>query len=167
MIDAFAPECITEIAVDSIFMMPHLGVLSTVNEAAATEVFDKDCIIYLGTCIAPVGQYEAKGDVMEVKLDYEDGTESHFVMEAGTIKKIELGPGQAVEAVITPTQRNVDVGNGEGRAWHGTLRGGVVGLVFDTRGRPINIASSPEERAPLLQSWVEEMDEYPTAEEVR
>ncbi len=31
-IDAFLPEGVTRIAVDSIFMMPHLGVLSTVHE---------------------------------------------------------------------------------------------------------------------------------------
>src|SRR5262249_48398137 len=55
MIDAFAVEGVTEIAVDSIFMMPHLGVLSTIHPAAATEVFEKDCLVYLGTCIAPVG----------------------------------------------------------------------------------------------------------------
>ncbi|KAB2895711.1 MAG: methylaspartate mutase, partial [Kofleriaceae bacterium] len=34
MIDAFQVEGVTEIAVDSIFMMPHLGVLSTVHPAA-------------------------------------------------------------------------------------------------------------------------------------
>ena len=54
MIDAFQPEGITRIAVDSIFMMPHLGVLSTVNEQAATEVFEKDCLIHLGTCVSLV-----------------------------------------------------------------------------------------------------------------
>ena len=37
MIDSFQPEGVTELAVDSIFMMPHLGVLSQVNEQAAVE----------------------------------------------------------------------------------------------------------------------------------
>ena len=31
---------------DSIFMMPHLGVLSTINEKAATDVFVRDCMVY-------------------------------------------------------------------------------------------------------------------------
>ena len=44
MVDAYEPLGITQLAVDSIFMMPHLGVLSTVNEQAATEVFVKDCL---------------------------------------------------------------------------------------------------------------------------
>ena len=48
LMDAYLPEGITMLSVDSIFMMPHLGVLSTINEKAATEVFEKDCMIYLG-----------------------------------------------------------------------------------------------------------------------
>ncbi|MFQ6061319.1 MAG: glutamate mutase L, partial [Thermoplasmata archaeon] len=55
MLDAFQPEGITRLAVDSIFMMPHLGVLSAVHEEAATEVFERDCLIHLGTAVAPKG----------------------------------------------------------------------------------------------------------------
>ena len=55
MIDAFQPEGITHLAVDSIFMMPQLGVLAQVNPEAATHVFERDCLIHLGTTIAPVG----------------------------------------------------------------------------------------------------------------
>ncbi|MGB9590775.1 MAG: glutamate mutase L, partial [Candidatus Hydrothermia bacterium] len=36
LLDSFQPEGVTFLAVDSIFMMPHLGVLSTVHEQAAT-----------------------------------------------------------------------------------------------------------------------------------
>ena len=67
LIDAFQPAGVTRLAVDSIFMMPHLGVLSTVDERAATEVFERDCLIYLGTCMAPVGE----GKDGEVCLQYE------------------------------------------------------------------------------------------------
>jgi len=58
LMDAFQPLGVTELAVDSIFMMPHLGVLSQVNERAAVEVFERDCLVRLGTCIAasPAGQ---------------------------------------------------------------------------------------------------------------
>ncbi len=56
MVDAYEPLGVTRLSVDSIFMMPHLGVLSTVNEQAATDVFVRDCMIYLGTCVAPIGR---------------------------------------------------------------------------------------------------------------
>ncbi|MDH7568456.1 MAG: glycosyltransferase, partial [Armatimonadota bacterium] len=44
------------LAVDSIFMMPQLGVLSQVHPQAAEQVFFRDCLIPLGTCIAAVGR---------------------------------------------------------------------------------------------------------------
>ena len=55
MIDAFLPEGLTQLAVDSIFMAPQLGVLSSVHEQAATEVFERDCLIRLGAVLAPIG----------------------------------------------------------------------------------------------------------------
>ena len=55
LIDAFQPEGITRLAVDSIFMMPHLGALAALDERAASEVFERDCLIDLGTCAALAG----------------------------------------------------------------------------------------------------------------
>ena len=69
LIDAFQPEGITRLAVDSIFMMPQLGVLSTLHPTAATEVFDKDCLIHLGTCIAPRGSGKPGAPCMQVSAD--------------------------------------------------------------------------------------------------
>jgi len=47
MLDAYQPEGITMLAVDSIFMMPQLGILSTVMPEAAAQVFERDCLIKL------------------------------------------------------------------------------------------------------------------------
>src|SRR4029079_7135645 len=55
MVDAFLPEGLTHLAVDSIFMAPQLGLLSTVHEEAATQVFERDCLIRLGAVLAPIG----------------------------------------------------------------------------------------------------------------
>src|SRR5437879_3823207 len=41
MVDAYEPLGFTELAVDSVFMMPHLGVLSTVDEQAATAFYSR------------------------------------------------------------------------------------------------------------------------------
>src|SRR5574339_663445 len=55
MVDAFLPEGLTQLAVDSIFMAPQLGVLSSVHEEAATQVFERDCLVRLGAVLAPIG----------------------------------------------------------------------------------------------------------------
>src|SRR5437763_8725346 len=68
MMDAYQPEGVTELAVDSIFMMPQLGILSTVLPEAATQVFDRDCLIRLGSVIAPVGTSRSGEDLATVSF---------------------------------------------------------------------------------------------------
>ena len=163
MIDAFAPEGVTELAVDSIFMMPHLGVLSTVNEEAATQVFERDCIIYLGTCVAPVGPFNPKQPMLRVSMRMPDGRGVDETLGHQELKLYPLARETPVDATLTPLQDTLDVGAGPGKPRALKLHGGVVGLVFDTRGRPIQLPSEDAARVPLLQKWVGALDEYPDA----
>jgi len=162
MIDAFSPEGVTELAVDSIFMMPHLGVLSTVNKQAATQVFEKDCIIYLGTCIAPVGPMKRNAPVLQVQLSGSNSVNE--TLNASTLKRYAFDEGEEVRATLTPLQKTLDLGAGPGKPVSKTLKAGVVGIVVDTRGRPeIQIPENNAERVPLLAGWVDAMGEYPEA----
>jgi uncharacterized protein (TIGR01319 family) len=161
MIDSFSPEGITELAVDSIFMMPHLGVLSTVKKEAATEVFEKDCIVYLGTCIAPVGPMKP-GPVVRVAWTAESGTISEEIHNM-TLKRWEL-PEAEVSITVTPLQSSLDVGAGAGKPIVKTVKAGVVGIIVDTRGRPeIQLPEAQAARVSLLKKWVEALEEYPQA----
>jgi len=161
MIDAFEVEGVTELAVDSIFMMPHLGVLSTVHAAAATEVFEKDCLVRLGTCIAPVGR--ARGALCSIELTLPGGDKLREDLTAGALRKVELGPDQTAHLVVQPA-RGVNVGAGPGQRLERDVRGGVVGLVFDGRGRrPLPVAATSAQRVTNAGKWNHELDLYPTA----
>lgn len=162
LIDAFAVEGVTELAVDSIFMMPHLGVLSTVHPAAATEVFEKDCLIRLGTCIAPVGKPRRGKPLCEVALELPGGSMTE-TLAVGDLRTVLLAPGETAKAVLSPAP-GVDVGAGPGAPLETELRGGISGLIFDGRMRPIAL---PEERGPRVQlasRWSGQMDLYPETE---
>lgn len=161
VIDAFLPEGVTMLAVDSIFMMPQLGVLSEVLPQAATEVFDKDCLIRLGSCVAPSGQLKKTNILADVRLSMSDGSSKELQIERGKMFVLPLGVGEKVQAVIKPA-KNLDVGSGPGIEWIGELEGGVVGLVFDGRGRrPFNLPEDDSERIAKLQEWAEALDLYP------
>ena len=164
MLDAFAPEGVTQLAVDSIFMMPHLGVLSSIHEEAATEVFEKDCLIYLGTAIAPVGVPKAGKPVLKIEGTLPDGTRLDRTLGAGELLRVEHPHGQPIALTLTPLQKHLDLGEGPGKPVERAVEGGVVGLVFDTRGRPIQLPDDPAVRVPLLDGWVRALDEYPEGE---
>jgi hypothetical protein len=93
MIDAFQPKGITKLAVDSIFMMPHLGVISTINEEAAWQVFDRDCLIRLGTVIAPVIVEKPGKTILRAKVEYPDRRVEEVDLRFGEILKLDLPLG--------------------------------------------------------------------------
>ncbi len=152
MMDAYQPEGITMLAVDSIFMMPQLGVLSTILPEAATQVFERDCLIKLGHCIAPMGV--AKEGEPCFTLTRESGEVVN--VKFGELKLLPLGDGQSEKVTITPA-RTFDVGAGKGKPLSATVEGGVVGLVLDARGRPIALPSLAEARTAKLVEWLKAM----------
>lgn len=135
LIDAFEPEGITELAKDSIFMMPHLGVLASVHPQAALEVFEKDCLIQLGTVIAPRGQAKAGKIAFRYEISGETLQASGEVL-VGDFNILELGIDETARVELRPA-RGFDLGNGKGKPVEATVRGGTVGLILDGRGRPI------------------------------
>ena len=167
LIDSFLPEGITSLAVDSIFMMPQLGVMANIENkeiaeqarVAALEVFEKDCLIRLGTCIAPVGKLSGSEIPLKVNLEFKNGEKKDIEVRYGELIRIEA-EYEEIKAVLTPA-KGVDVGAGDGEQISTTIFGGQVGIVFDGRGRPLEIDASSSKRISNLMKWSEAMNEYP------
>lgn len=159
MIDSFQPEGFTELAVDSVFMMPQLGVLSTVNEQAALDVFDKDCLVRLGWCIAPRGTTKEGRPCMRVEIRSAGRTQS-LELTVGQLMRVPLEPGATADVTVTPA-KGYDVGGGPRRPVSREIGGGVVGLILDARGRPFTPPLERAARAARLDSWNAALDVYP------
>lgn len=159
--DAFLPEGITRLAVDSIFMMPHLGVLSTVHEKSATEVFNKDCLIQLGTCIAPVGEGKEGAKVLNIKIEYGNGKADEHQMKFGEMKLLPLGVDEKTKVVLQP-EKGFDIGEGRGKAIDATIQGGIVGVIVDCRGRPFRLYEDKRKRIESLNNWFAAAGLYPS-----
>jgi uncharacterized protein (TIGR01319 family) len=160
MLDAFQPEGVTMLAVDSIFMMPHLGVLSTVHEKAATEVFDRDCLIRLGTSVAPRGQSKPGKSCLKLFLTDSGGKQTEHEVDFGDILRIPVEAGETVQAVIEP-DRSFDVGEGKGKKLEIELEGGLAGIIVDCRGRPLPFSEDAEKRITDLSRWIKQLEVYP------
>jgi hypothetical protein len=147
--------------VDSIFMMPHLGVLSTVNEQAATDVFVRDCMVYLGTCVAPIGQGKDGERCVEYTITFPGGrAPEQGSLAFGDLRLITLGTDEIATVELRPTKQ-VDVGSGKGVAVTKDARGGVVGLMIDGRGRPLQLPSDEKARVAALTKWYRAVGLYP------
>jgi len=147
-------------------MMPQLGVLTEVQPKAATEVFEKDCLIHLGTCVAPTGTAKKAGPVLKYRIDLPDGQVSGTLdfldMKLFKLGVQENGLPMKARAVLEP-ERGFDLGSGPGNKIERDLLGGVVGIILDGRGRPFDLSSLSEgDRVSYLKKWMTELDIYPT-----
>ncbi|MEN6403074.1 MAG: glutamate mutase L, partial [Armatimonadia bacterium] len=159
LIDAFLPEGVTRLAVDSIFMMPQLGVLATVQAEAARQVFDKDCLIHLGTCVAPVGSGKAGSECL--KLSLQAGEHSGSIsIPCGEIALLPV-PDGVTGTLTIEAARGFDLGQGRGRSATIPVQGGVVGIIGDARGRPLMWAKDPAQRREQVKRWQDALDAYP------
>lgn len=149
MLDAYQPEGVTMITVDSIFMMPHLGVLSEHFYEAARQVFEYDCIVKCGHCIAPIGTCKGHETAVTVRAGSIQETVPY-----GSIKVIPLGRGEFLDATIEPG-RGFDVGAGKGKPLSVRLEGGTVGIMIDARGRPLALPSDGPTRIAKLREWLQ------------
>ena len=160
MVDAYGPMGCTSLSVDSIFMMPHLGVLSTINEKAATDVFVRDCMIYLGTCVAPIGQGKDGDLCADYEITRPDGKTIKEQLRFGELRLFPLESGQQATIKVLPTKQ-VNMGTGAGTAITKEVHGGVVGLLLDGRGRPLRLPVEQPARVAALTKWFNAVGLYP------
>ena len=167
LIDSFLPEGITSLAVDSIFMMPQLGVMANIDKksiaeearVAALEVFEKDCLIRLGTCIAPVGNMSKSEVPLKINLEFKNGGKNSIDLQFGDLIRIEAGY-EKIKAELIPS-KGINVGAGKGEKIDTIIYGGQVGLIFDGRGRPLDVGLNSSERISNLKKWANALNEYP------
>jgi len=161
MVDAFLPEGLTHLAVDSIFMAPQLGVLSTVHEPAATQVFERDCLIRLGSALAPIGHARPGAPCLTVEITAPGFQPVDRRVPFGELALLPL-PDAGDARVVAAPERGFDLGAGKGKNLEARVPGGVVGLIVDTRGRrPFTLPATAPERIAALRAWNRALQAYP------
>ncbi|MDE0212820.1 MAG: glutamate mutase L, partial [Deltaproteobacteria bacterium] len=144
ILEGFELQGFTQIAVDSIFMMPHLGVLASVHPDAAREIFLHDCLVSVAHAVVPV--FPRKRPAESVLAHVSVDGRSAGTITAGRVGHIELEPGAAVRLTVEPAGRSIDVGAGAGATLERELTAGLCGVVLDGRNRPLRTPASTEEQ---------------------
>jgi hypothetical protein len=158
--DAWQPEGVTWMFQDSVFMMPHLGVMSTVHRDAAWNVFDKDCLVRLGTVVAPRGEVQKGSEIFKITMEMPDGSTLEESVIGGELKRLLLPEAVTVKATVQPG-RNYDMGLEKGHEIEAEIMGGIGGVILDGRGRPLELPEDAGERLKVLREWFTALKMYP------
>jgi uncharacterized protein (TIGR01319 family) len=125
LIDALQPTGAVELAVDSAFMFPHLGVLAEMNADLASKLFYDLGIVRLGTVYAPSGTSEP--GPIRIGARTGSGRSIEETISDDEVRAVELGEEESLNIVQA----------GEEGEHTFTVRGGKCGLIVDTRPRPV------------------------------
>lgn len=164
-----------DLFVDSVFMLPHLGVLAASHPDVAREVFERDCLVRLGTLFgARLPRWVREGQVVGravVRVEGAGGAGgagdrdgapplTDLVLRAGEMVLVPLRGEQSARVEIFP-RLGTDFGRGPGKLQTKVAKGGEAGLIFDLRGRPIRTSGGSEAQVRRLRSWLDAVAAYP------
>jgi hypothetical protein len=156
-LDAIEPIGISTLLLDVHRLAPALGGVARLKPLAAVETLDNGGIVNLATVVAPVGTAR-KGDViLHVRIQYKGGGAFEIEVPYGSLERLPLQPGQEAILELRPRQ-GFDVGmGGPGKGGRRRVRGGLVGLIIDARGRPLQLPRDPKKRRVQLKRWLRDV----------
>jgi hypothetical protein len=165
-----------ELALDTTMLIPALGNLAQHHPAAAAYIFDRDCLAWLGTAIIAQGRpretrrggQAQTPTAVTVTVERQKGETETVDVPYGSITVIPLRPDQRAALTVKPAP-GFRVGAGEPGKTLKTqpgqeVKGGLVGLIIDARGRPIQLPSDPDLRRSVIRRWWAALDAIPSGE---
>jgi hypothetical protein len=155
LLDALQPRGVTSLVLDKTMLISQLGAVATVAPIAAVQVNEFDAVSHrLGTCVIPFGNVKPGEVAVHVGLEYSNGQQVSMDVMAGSIEVLPLRPNEQALLTLFPAP-NVDVGLGPGERARAAeeIDGGLLGLIIDARGRPLNLPTEETERQARLLQW--------------
>ncbi len=157
LLDALQPRGVTSLVLDRTMLISQLGAVATVAPIAAVQVNENDAVTHrLGTCVVPFGIMPPGETAVRVGVEYTNGRQVTVDVMSGTIEVIPLKTNEQALLSLFPAA-TVDVGLGPGERARAAeeIDGGLVGLIIDARGRPLELPANDKERQARLLQWMQ------------
>lgn len=157
LLDALQPTGLTRLVMDWGSIWPQLGALADRIPLAATQVLERDGYRELGIVLSLIGQAQDGEHALQIKITKEGGEVIEKDLPAGVIRRIRLSLYQLATIEVRPS-RHFDIGLGRpGVGGKTRVRGGGLGLIIDTRGRPLPLPRDVQHCRNKLQKWLESL----------
>ncbi|MBC7235794.1 MAG: glutamate mutase L, partial [Chloroflexi bacterium] len=159
LLDALQPTGLSRLVLDWASLWPQLGIIARVSPLAASQVLERDSFRELGTIIAPIGEARDGEHALNIIIRREDGQTLGGDIPAGEIRRFPLALHEHAEIEVRPS-RAFDIGLGrKGYGGRARVRGGTLGIIVDTRGRPLSLPQTPSLRREHLRRWLSSLIE--------
>jgi len=153
LLDGLQPTGVTTLVLDKNHIAPALGAIAAVNPLLVVQVLESNTFLTLGTVISLVGDARPGTPILRIRLAYEGGGETTVDIKQGSLEVLQLPLGKAAQLHLQPLHRT-DVGmGGPGRGGKLRIVGGMLGIIVDGRGRPLQLPSDPARRQEMLNKW--------------
>jgi hypothetical protein len=153
LLDSIQPAGITTIILDRNNLLPLLGAAAERNSLLPVQVLDSGAFQSLGTIVSFAGSAHEGAPIARARMVYDNGSEALADVKFGGLELLPLSHGQNARLSIQP-HHGINAGFGPGRAGTLTVSGGLMGVVFDGRGRPLRLPTDPGRRREQLKKWL-------------
>ena len=152
LLDSLQPVGVTTVILDQNNLLPLLGAAASQNNLLPVQVIESGAFLSVGTVVSPVVSAAYGTPILNAKLTYESGVEARVELKYGSLEILPLATGESGKLAIQ-CLRGADVGFGPGRGSTITVSGGALGVVFDGRGRPLDLPTDAVRRHELIKKW--------------
>jgi hypothetical protein len=130
-------------------MAAPLGNLISHDKALALKLFSERGLDFVATCIAPSGVLKNGQEALRIEIESSDG-KTEYRFNSGELTVIPLRGLETNELTMIP--HRLDLGHGRGKLVKKAVRGSELGIIVDTRGRPLERYLQPVKLQPLASS---------------
>ncbi|MBE0633522.1 glutamate mutase L, partial [Candidatus Bathyarchaeota archaeon] len=147
LLDSLQPTGVTELYLDPENMSAPLGNLINHDKKTALDLFTNRSLDFLGTCIAPSGVLNDGQEALRVEITKPGGEKASHSFNYGELTLIPVRGSELIDVNLVPNK--LDIGAGRGKMVRHQVRCGKLGLIIDTRGRPMEKYRQPVKLLPF------------------
>ncbi len=155
LLDGIQPVGITTMILDQNNLLPAMGAAASRNSILPIQILESGAFLGLATVIAPYTTVRPGTPILTGRLVYQNGNESRIEVKQGGLELFPLPVGQSGRLFLQPLH-HTDIGFGPGNTNNAGIpvTGTALGVVIDSRGRPLQLPADAGQRREILKKWL-------------
>jgi hypothetical protein len=160
-LDNLPPDGLIMLSLDRDNVASALGAIAAEEPDYAREVVESDFMASLASCIVFNGTGEFGEALAQVVVETDEGEQQELRLNLGDVVRFDLPEGRSAQVSIYP-EGDFSVGQhppGDPVRFDGerSVIGGEFGIIFDGRGRPVDLPIETEPRIASISGWAERL----------